>query len=228
MSENAQQLEPEIDWETLILDVQTSPEVESSEAFGYLYDRLYGFIHTLAKKWLERHYLSEAQDNALVAIGLDKILNEICKFDIPEDDSDGIGRAFKSWVSICCRREWSSSKHIHRELPLDEVGMDSHPSIEEELVSAEAEGSINTERQQAIEVQRQILNDELDRLPESMREAILETEDLKAIENLTGRGRKGEAAAIASKHNLTPGAIRTARCRLGNRVKQRYQKEFYT
>lgn len=230
MSENAYLLQAEIDWETLILEVQTDPAGVESEAFGKLYGVIYGYLRTIAKKWLARHQLSEVQDDALVAIGLDKVLKEISKFETPDDDSAGIGWAFKGWISRCCEREWSSNKNIHRELALDshvleEWDKNSCPSVEEQMITKErGEPSISL-RQQTISKQRQILNEELMRLPEAMRDAIVESEDLKSIDNLAGRGKKGEAAAIASKHGLKPGAIRTARSRLGKRVEERFLKE---
>jgi len=230
MPENPYQLKSEIDWETLILEVQTTPAGVESEAFGCLYAAIYGYLHTLAQKWLARHQLSEVQDNALVAIGLDKVLKEICKFETPDDDSAGIGRAFKGWLSKCCEREWNNNKNIHRDLALDshvleDWGENSCPSVEEQLITKERGVSSISLRQQAISKQRQILNEELKRLPEAMRDAIVESENLKSIDNLGGRGKKGEAAAIASKHGLKPGAIRTARSRLGKRVEERFLKE---
>jgi len=230
MNENAYLLQSEIDWETLILEAQTAPAGLESEAFGCLYVTIYGYMRTLAQKWLERHQLSEVQDNALVAIGLDKILKEISKFDPPNDDSAGIGRAFKGWVSTCCEREWGNNKNIHRELAFDshmleEWEKNSCSSVEEQLITEERGLSSISSRQQAIYEQRQMLNEELSRLPEAMRDAILESEDLKSVDRPKGRGLKGEAAAIASKHGLTTGAIRTARSRLVNRVKERFPKE---
>ena len=87
MPENANLLPSEIDWETLILEVQTDPSGVESEAFGRLYVAVYGYLHTLAQKWLALYQSSEVQDNALVAIGLDKILKEITKFVAPDDNS---------------------------------------------------------------------------------------------------------------------------------------------
>lgn len=230
MSDNAYLLQSEIDWETLILEVQTDPTGVESEAFGRLYVASYGYLCTLAQKWLERHQLSEVQDNALVAIGLDKILKEIGKFEAPDDDSAGIGQAFKGWISTCCEREWGNNKNIHRELVLDshaleEWGKNSCPSVEEQLIAEEGGVSSISLRQQTIAEQKQILNEELNRLPEAMRDAILESEDLKRVDNPAGRGKKGEAAAIASKYALTPGAVRTARSRLVNRVEKGFLKE---
>jgi len=230
MPENANLLPSEIDWETLILEVQTDPSGVESEAFGRLYVAVYGYLHTLAQQWLARHQLSEVQDNALVAIGLDKILKEITKFVAPDDDSAGIGRAFRGWISTYCEREWCKNKNIHRELALDSHPLEnweksSSPSVEEQLVAKERGASTISLRQQDISKQGQILSEELNQLPEAMRDAILESEDLKSIDNPAGRGKKGEAAAIASKHGLTPGAIRTARSRLAKRVEERFQKE---
>lgn len=220
----------EIDWETLILEVQTDPAGVESEAFGRFYIAIYGYMRTLAQKWLERRQLSEVQDNALVAIGLDKVFKEISKFAPPDDDSDGVGRAFRGWISTCCEHEWRNSKNIHKELAFDahmleEREKNSCPSVEEQLVAEESGTFSVSLRQQAIYAQRQILNEELNRLPEAMRDAILESEDQKNVKNLKGRGVQGEVASIASKHGLTPGAIRTARSRLAKKTKERFEKE---
>ncbi|MCU7919821.1 MAG: hypothetical protein KZQ95_15900 [Candidatus Thiodiazotropha sp. (ex Epidulcina cf. delphinae)] len=230
MSMNTLPLQSDIDWETLILEVQTDPAGPESEAFGNLYTAIYGYMSTIAKQWLERHRLSEVQDHALVALGLDKVLKEIGKFEIPDDEPTGIGLAFKGWVSTCCEREWTNNKNIHSKVALEshvleEWEKNSCQSVEELLITEEEDTTSLSSRQQTISKQRHILNEELDRLPEAMRDAILETEDLKSIENPTGRGLKGETAAVASKYGLTPGAIRTARCRLAKRVEERFLKE---
>ena len=230
MNEKAYLVKSGIDWETLILEVQTDPAGVESEAFGALYHAIYGYLHTLAQKWLVRHHLSEVQDNALVAIGLDKILKEITKFEPPDDDSAGIGRAFKAWVSRCCEYEWRNNKNIHRELALDSHVLEewvnhSSPSIEDQLTAEEEGASSVSLRQQTRSKQREILDEELHRLPEAMRDAILESEDLKSIDKPAGRGKNGEAVVIASKYGLTQGAIRTARSRLVKKVGERFRKE---
>ena len=72
---------------------------------------------------------------------------------------------------------------------------------------------------------RRILHEELEKLPPAMKEALLESEDIKNILQPNARGKQGEAAAIASKHGYKPGAVRTARSRLAAKVNERFEKE---
>ena len=69
------------------------------------------------------------------------------------------------------------------------------------------------------------LEDELNKLPPAMKEALLDSEDLKSVENPNARGKQGEAASIASKYGYTPNAVRTRRTRLLGKVQNRFKKE---
>ena len=60
---------------------------------------------------------------------------------------------------------------------------------------------------------------------EAMKEALLESEDLKSVEIPNARGKQGEAASIATKHGYKPGAIRTCRNRLLKKVLERFEQE---
>ena len=165
-----------------------------------------------------------------VAIGLDKIWKEIMKFTPPSTDSEGIGRAFKGWVGTCCEREWSANRHIHNERTVDpkilaEWENESIPSIEEMLLKEEEALAPPSPVQHINAIRRQILDDEIHRIPEAMRDALLETEGEKDVANPSARGKQGESAAIAEKYGVTPGAVRTARLRLVQRVRDRFSKE---
>lgn len=230
MPDNTAPLPTTIDWEILILEVQTDPAGASSDSFGQLYLALFGYLEFIAQQWLERNNLCQAQDHALVAIGLDKIYKEIGKFCAPLTDSEGIGRAFKGWCSTVCKREWKSNRHVHSEQPIDPVileewDMGATPSVEESVISEEASCEPLGPQQQMNVLRRQILAQELDRLPEAMRDALLETEGEKSVANPKARGKQGESAAIAQKHGVTPGAVRQARMRLVQRVDERFKKE---
>ena len=227
--EQAQQLLPDMDWEEILLEVQTEPGDGLTESHGKLYDAIYGLLYTNAQKWLRSRHLTEAEDGALVAVGLAKIFRDIEKFSIPNDHSDGIGGAFKAWALLCCKREWS--KHIRAQQSMstnieeEELLTEDSPSPEEILLALENSDKPPSRAQAEIELMRKILHEELEKLPPSMKEALLESEDIKNIQQPTVRGKQGEAAAIASKHGYKQGAVRTARSRLATKVKERFEKE---
>ena len=227
--EQAQQLLPDMDWEEVLLEVQTDPGDGLTESHGRLYEAIYGLLETAAQKWLRTRHLTEAQDGALVAIGLDKIFRDIEKFSIPDDHCDGIGRAFKAWALICSKREWSKyirdQKIKEGDIDQEDLLAEEAPSPEDALIALEPTEKQPSRAQAEIELMRRILHEELEKLPPAMKEALLESEDIKNIHQPNARGKQGEAAAIASKHGYTPGAVRTARSRLAAKVNERFEKE---
>ena len=227
--EQAQQLLPDMDWEEVLLEVQTDPGDGLTENHGRLYEAIYGLLETAAQKWLRTRHLTEAQDGALVAIGLDKIFRDIEKFSIPDDHSDGIGRAFKAWAFKCCKREWSKyirdQKSKEGDIDQEDILAEEAPSPEDALIALETTEKQPSRAHAEIELMRRILHEELEKLPPSMKEALLESEDIKNIHQPNARGKQGEAAGIASKHGYKPGAVRTARSRLAAKVNERFGKE---
>ena len=227
--EQAQQLLPDMDWEEVLLEVQTDPGDGLTESHGRLYEAIYGLLETAAQKWLRARHLTQAQDGALVAIGLDKIFRDIEKFSIPDDHSNGIGRAFKAWALICSKREWRKyirdQKSKEGDIDQEDLLAEEAPSPEDALITLETIEKPPSRAQAEIELMRRILHEELEKLPPAMKEALLESEDIKNIHQPNARGKQGEAAAIASKHGYKPGAVRTARSRLAAKVNERFGKE---
>ena len=219
----------EIDWSLVILEVQTAPEgAEFSPDFVRIYEAIFGFLMVNAKKWLLARNYSSAHDIDLASIGFDKALKEITKFDIPNSSSKQILRSFKAWAAICSRREWE--KRVNLELTsfkssYDETQCDQISSIEEDMITKEDIDILNVRPNTEKELKRKILSEELGNLPTDMRDALLETEDLKRIDNPNSRGLQGDSKQIAEKYGYTPGSIRTKRCRLLEKVKSRYEKE---
>ena len=103
MSEQAKKIVEEIDWEEVILEIQTAPGDGLSENHGLLYYFLYGPMEVAAQNWLKTRHLTIARDGALTAIGLEKVFRDIEKFKIPDDNAEGIGRAFKAWALKCLK-----------------------------------------------------------------------------------------------------------------------------
>ncbi len=220
--------EGEPDWALVILEVQTDPAGPSSAALGQLFRLIYGYIQTLAKFWLKRNRRLEGQYDDLAAFGWDKVTSGIEKFDIPNDAPVGVGRAFKGWVGTCCEREWTRLGAEQRELAVDPAELSDlalAPSPEQ-LVCAEEESPVDSPDLKAKQFVERLLQQEMAKLLEPMREAVMETEDCKSVANPQARGKAGESAAIAAKHGLTQNAVRTARSRLVQRVKDRFDKEF--
>jgi hypothetical protein len=219
-----------IDWEELILEAQTDPcGVENSEAFSQIYIELCGYMDTLSKNWLETHDLSEAYDGAFIAVGWALIIKQLHKFKIPNDDSTGICLALRAWIGKCCSREWNRRQHELMGTPPDPAATNhllgtiqtSCPSPEEGLCESDNDCPDTADRI----LMRKILCEQLREMPESMRDAILETMDIKDISNLDARGKQGEAAAIAEKHGHKPNAVKTRIHRLKEKVKERFDKE---
>lgn len=224
--------EAEVDWEELILEIQTAPVDGLTESHGILYDAIYGLITVRAQQWLENHHLAQAHDGALTAIGIDKIFKEISKFTIPEDASAGIRKAFIAWALKCSEREWSRPKYqlTQTEISIapdtiEETYQSTSPSPEEVLITEVS--SITPVSRSVTEkaLKLRILEEELNKLQPAMKEALLESEDLKSVENPNARGKQGEAASIATKHGYKPGAIRTCRNRLLKKVLERFEQE---
>jgi len=230
MLEQAKTLKVEIDWEELILEIQTDPGDELTDNHWTLYETVYGSMVVSARRWLENRNLTEARDGALAAIGIDKIFKIIDKFDIPDDDSSGIGRAFKAWALKCCAREWSKQKDLLREVELDSDKFNQFhsgifPSPEEVLIAEVPSNKPVSRPVTDRALIKRILAEELNRFPQSMKEALLESEDLKSVENPNSRGKQGEAANIAEKYGFTQGAIRTSRSRLLKKIRDRFEQE---
>lgn len=220
--------EGEPDWALVILEVQTDPAGPSSTALGQLFRLIYGYLQTLARFWLKRNRRFEGQADDLAAIGWDKVTGSIEKFDIPADVSVGVGRAFKAWVGTCCEREWTRLGAERRERAVDPAELSDlllTPSPEE-LACIEEESPADSPDLKAKQFVDLLLQQEMAKLLEPMREAIMETEDCKSVANPRARGKAGESAAIAAKHGLTQNAVRTARSRLVQRVQNRFDKEF--
>lgn len=220
-----------IDWEELILEAQTDPcGVTSSDAFGQIYDELHDYVWVMAKNWLSTHQLSEAHDGTFAAVAWDLIAKLLpTKFKIPDRDPNGICNAFKAWVGTCCKHEWERRKIELADTTVDPVAVNhlqittptEISSLEDTLCSTEPVSSKMTDGQ----LKRKILEEELGKYIESMRDAILETIDLKDISNMNSKGKHGEAAAIAEKYGHKPNAVRTRLFRLREKVKERYEKE---
>jgi hypothetical protein len=216
------------DWGDVILEVQTDPAGSSSAALGVLFNLLYGYIETLAKVWLRKHRKCEEVPGDLAALGWDTISGRISKFTTPDDCPAGIGRAFKAWVGKCCNREWNRrfSERLEQTMAEDELSQVAWaPSAEELVISIDDP----TDRKQGSDLAQfasRLLQEELGKLLEPMRDAILETEDHKSLASPGARGKTGVSTAIAAKYGFTQTAIRTARSRLGQRVKERFAKEF--
>lgn len=229
MSLQATQSETSFDWEEVIMDIQTHPGEELCGSHWLLYAAIYGVLSVAADNWLEGRRLSSAEDGALVAIGLDKIFQNISKFNIPNDHPSGIGKAFKAWCVKCCKNEWSKYANSNLEDSIDPMEiqrLDDRPTLPLEKALSNQE-SAKTPSRSDVErkLMRKVLEDELDQLPPTMKDALLDSEDLKSVENPNARGKKGEAASIASKYGYTPNAVRTRRSRLLVKVQDRFEKE---
>ncbi|MBR9871482.1 MAG: hypothetical protein GYB26_10110 [Gammaproteobacteria bacterium] len=230
MSEQAQLLMVEMDWEETLLEIQTEPSNELTESHWRLYEALYGLLEVAARKWLHARQLVEARDGALAAVGIDKIFRDIGKFNIPDDSSEGIGRAFRAWAIICCRNEWGKQSGILKDEAWDptkhlEDDTRASPSPEDLLAALDPPDQPPSRSQTERALRQRILEEELAKLLPSMKDAILATEELKSVSQPNARGKQGEAATIAEAHGHTPGAVRTARSRLLKRAKERFEKE---
>jgi DNA-directed RNA polymerase specialized sigma24 family protein len=221
---------PALDWETLILDAQTDPGGIEGAACQSLYFEIYSWIEVLAVRWLRASYRSEAEDSALVAIGTLAVLEKVGQFEIRDSDQASLGRMFKAWVATVCKNEWKNNAKKSLEIgttPEDLEGLDqrSAPSIEDALIAEEDSSDPPQRNREDQAACRSILDEELNRLNEPMRNAILETEDLKDLSRPGVRGRQGEAAEIAHRYGLKPATVRANRKRLKDRAKARFSKE---
>jgi hypothetical protein len=217
------------DWEEVILEVQTDPAGSSSAALGVLFNLLHGYIETLARVWLRKHRSCEEVPGDLAATGWDTISSHISKFKIPDDGSAGIGRAFKAWVGTCCNRAWNRnfSERLEQTMAENELSQIAWAPSAEDLVTCTDEPTDGQPRSDpTAQFGSRLLQEELGKLIEPMRDAILETEDHKSLLSPAARGKTGQSAAIAAKYGFTQNAIRTARSRVVQRVKERFAKEF--
>lgn len=230
MPEQLGRLKKEIDWGELLLEIQTEPGSELTDNHFLLYEYLYGRLEVGARKWLSRRRLSESQDGILAAIGIEKIFRDIGKFAIPDDCSDGVRKAFTAWALICSEREWIKEKALMLQRKLSSLGdteleETASPSPEELLILRENANDAPCRAVTERALMKQILDEELNKLQPEMKKALLETEDEKRPDKPTARGESGVAAQIARRHGYNPGAVRTARTRLLNKVEERFQQE---
>lgn len=218
------------DWALVILEVQTDPAGMACPTFGQLFELLYDYIEAIARVWVRRRGVHDDAVEELAAAGWDKVVSKIQKFTAPSDNSEEVRKAFKAWVGTCCRREWNriaENQHEHATDPqeLDEIPQDSFIS-DETNDSTEHQNPEQACRERVMAAARTILHQELAKMPQPLRDAILETEDCKSVSNPSARLRTGETAAIAAKYGYTPGAIRTHRNRLAKRARERFESEF--
>jgi len=229
MAKNCIQLFPDIDWITHILEVQTSPNINQSiESYTALYEEIFGYLEVVAGKWLRLKGYSEAHDIELASIGLSKVFRDIHKFELQSDEPVRVIKSFKAWAAICSEREWVKKVNIELSLVKD-ISEDAElvqcQSIEDVLIAAETELA-EIERPNVEEaLKRKILREELEVVVPDMRDAILETEELKRFGSPNGRGLQGDSQAIAEKYSFSQGSIRTRKSRLVRRVKERFMKE---
>jgi hypothetical protein len=219
---------PVPDWEELILDAQTDPGGIDGEACSKLFYEIYWWIEEQAKRWLKATNRAEVEDSALLAIGTKAVLEKIDKFEPRSEDQDSLGRMFKAWVGKVCVNEWrnNAKKSFEESMPPDELEQQRFtPSIEDVLIAEEDSSDPPQRNREDQGVCRNIVKEELKRLNEPMRNAILETEDLKDLSRPGVRGRQGEAAEIAHRYGLKPATVRANRKRLKDRAKDRYSKE---
>lgn len=230
MTKQAAQLVVATDWGELLLEIQTTPDSGLTDSHGQLYAGVYGSLHVCAQRWLSNRRLSESRDNELVAIGLDKIFRDIAKFKIPNDDPEVIRRKFIAWALKCSEREWGKQKGLMRpqlcEFAIVENDEEFSPP-NPESIWIELEDSPKLPLRPVTEraLMKRILAEELNRLAPAMKLAVLETTDIKCVKKPKARGESGTAEEIASKHGYNAGAVRTARSRLSQRVKERFQQE---
>lgn len=206
-------------WINAILEVQTAPDGPLSSPFaGQLYAEIEGYLFACAKRWAETKGINyEPKD--LVAIGVEHLFDQICKFDPPECESEGVEKAFKVWVATCCRRHWSYVFFSTNAPNIDYVDPDHLPEIENP--APDSESFARSEKDST--TRKAILYEELSKLPLPMQEALLATADAKNASNPGSRVEQGLTKSIAMQHGYTAGAVKTQMSRLKKKVLERWE-----
>lgn len=209
------------DWGELIMDVQTEPDGSlASSSADPLYREIYPYLLAVALDWQRLRHVQAEHPDDLVSLGIQVLFERIDKFTIPEADNANVGKAFKGWVSVIAKREWDrflSSKKPDVEYlaptNLDEL------QVEIKVDTTEFAASPQSQKMKSI------LNEELSKLPEHMRNAILETVSEKGTANSRARIESGITRKIAEKYGYTPTNVRTNISRLKKRVQTRMSEE---
>jgi len=222
----AQPIATETDWLNLIEDAQTDPAGLQGVAAQRLFLEIYPWINQLAEHWLRSRGYSKAHEGALESLGVEHVFRKLDRFEIRNEDPLRVGLSFRAWVSKSCLRRWTDEIAKIKEEPIDPARIEEMEGRTAPSPQALLEEEQTPERTPLeLALQKKIVREELEALPEHLADAIRESEDLKDPQNPSARGRTGEAAAIAVKYDLTPSAIRTARNRLKTRIRCRYEKE---
>jgi len=204
----------EVDWETTILEVGTADSLEGLNELQSVCDAIYPVLRVAAKNWLYQHSYNTNSVEDLVSIAFQAYVSVREKYTPPNTDNEGILKSFKAW---CCRVAENEWEH-NRAKDIDSEMVDYNDELEagdnEEYYSSAL-----------TKCQKQILLEELEKIPGNMKECLLDQAAVKSSRQQNKRGLKGEAKRIAEQYGCTESAIRKRRSRLFESIKTRASKE---
>lgn len=211
-----------INWIDLIQDAQTDPEGLEGKAILALYYEIYGYLGSLAKRWLKSKDYSETEDGLLLDIGTDTVLKALDKFACQSDDPEIVRRQFLAWIAKICRRQWSA---VLSEMAAGNAAYQSHvETVEADDTEGDDDRILVRTPEEKARLQ-DILNTCLGHYPENVQQAILATTDLKDSVSSTKRGRTGEAAMICEQYGVNQSTVRVYKKRVMECAKAAYAKE---
>ena len=195
--------------EELMLFLCAGTENEVSVAQREFYERFYGYLERLAKKyWGTRHHPEqEAEDLAEACFA--KIL------EIPDQFDPKKGK-IKSWIGRILKNLIEQEFDRISKISLPITGSIDDPDyklIEEEILGSE-------DRPDDQRLFRKRLEVALDQLKERDRQVLLDYYDMKDVSSLDTRGDAGVTQSIAERYGLTQVNVRKIVSRSLTKLKQ--------
>lgn len=205
----------EADWETVLYEVGTADDLGNlNNELQLICDATYPMLRVMARNWLETYEYEHSAVTDLVAIAMQAYLVVRDQFTPPDDNNEGILKAFKAWLAKVAVSSWNDLRATDINADMLEYKDECTTSTDEEYY-----------RTELMDCQYRILSEELNSLPANIKDCLLELAGLKNSAQQRVRGLKGETERVVKQYGLSDTQIRKRRERLFKSVRTRASEE---
>jgi len=224
MATNPAQSMPEVDWEILILEVQTAPAETLETAQNALYLVIYAWIDDIAARFAQKYRVAESDIMTLSDLGVAQVMKKIDKFELRATDPSNQGIQFKAWVTTVCRNRWYDE---YRKTRRDGARLQSDQAARAKELQDHWDNEIHHRDPDDWDRMSAAYESCLSKYPKHYQNAIVETEALRQEQGTPegARGRAGEAREIAERHGVNQNTVRKYRERLKQCIRDAYAKD---